>query len=68
MAKINSTNLVISLSKLVKDNDPTEPVLNDETKAQLEVILTELSGPGVLVEIQLNLDTLVINFVYILSL
>jgi hypothetical protein len=52
MAKINSTNLVISLSKLVKDNDPTEPVLNDETKAQLEVILTELSGPGVLVEIQ----------------
>lgn len=52
MAKINSTNLVVSLSKLVKDADPTEPVLNDEVKAQLEVILSELAGPGVLVEIQ----------------
>ena len=52
MAKINSTNMVISLSKLVKDSDPAEPVLNDETRAQLEVILTELAGPGVLVEIQ----------------
>lgn len=52
MAKINSTNLVISLSKLVKDTDPTEPVLNDETKAQLEQIITELAGAGVLVEIQ----------------
>jgi len=52
MAKINSTNLVISLSKLVKDTDPIEPVLNDETRSQLEVILTELAGAGVLVEIQ----------------
>jgi len=51
MAKINSTNLVISLSKLVKDTDPTEPVLNDETRAQLEAIVTELAGAGVLVEI-----------------
>ena len=52
MAKINSTNLVISLSKLVKDTDPDAPVLNDETKAQLEQIVTELAGVGVLVEIQ----------------
>ena len=52
MAKINSTNLVITLSKLVKDTDPTESVLNDETKAQLEQIVTELAGAGVLVEIQ----------------
>ena len=52
MAKINSTNLVIILSKLVKDTDPTEPVLNDETKLQLEQVVTELAGAGVLIEIQ----------------
>lgn len=52
MAKINSTNLVITLSKLVKDTDPDVPVLNDETKAQLEQIITELAGSGVLIEIQ----------------
>jgi len=52
MAKINSTNLVISLSKLVKDSDPSEPVLNDEIQAQLEAIITELAGDGVIVEIQ----------------
>ena len=52
MAKINSTNLVITLSKLVKATDPTEPVLNDETRVQLEAIVTELAGAGVLVEIQ----------------
>jgi len=52
MAKINSTNLVITLSKLVKDTDPTEPVLNDETKLQLEQVVTELAGAGVLIEIQ----------------
>ena len=52
MAKINSTNLVITLRKLVKDTDPTEPVLNDETKLQLEQVVTELAGAGVLIEIQ----------------
>lgn len=52
MAKINSSNLVVTLSKLVKDSDPTEPVLNDELKQQLEAILVELAGHGVLVEIQ----------------
>jgi len=52
MAKINSTNLVITLSKLVKDTDPDAPVLNEETKAQLEQIVTELAGAGVLIEIQ----------------
>ena len=52
MAKINSTNLVITLSKLAKDTDPDVPVLNEETKAQLEQIITELAGSGVLIEIQ----------------
>ena len=52
MAKINSTNLVITLSKLLKDTDPDAPVLNEETKAQLEQIVTELAGAGVLIEIQ----------------
>ena len=52
MAKINSTNLVVSLSKQVKDTEPDAPELNEETKAQLEQIVTELAGAGVLVEIQ----------------
>lgn len=52
MAKINSTNLVITLSRLVKDTDPDAPVLTDETRAQLEQIITELAGAGVLIEIQ----------------
>ena len=52
MAKINSTNLVITLSRLVKDTDPDAPVLTDETRAQLEQIIAELAGAGVLIEIQ----------------
>ena len=39
MAKINSTTMVITLSKLVKNSDPDAVVLDNNLKAQLEEII-----------------------------
>lgn len=52
MAKINSQTLVITVSQLVKDSDPTSPLLSEEVVAQLEAVVAELAGSGTLVEIQ----------------
>jgi hypothetical protein len=52
MAKINSTTMVITLSKLVKNNEPDAGVLDDAIKPQLEEIIKELAGPNVLIEIE----------------
>ena len=52
MAKINSTTMVITLSKLVKNSDPDAVVLDNDLKAQVEEIIKELAGPNVLIEIE----------------
>lgn len=52
MAKINEQTLVITVSQLVKDNDPMESLLSDEVVAQLEAVVGELAGAGTLVEIK----------------
>jgi len=52
MAKINEQTLVITVSQLVKDSDPTAPLLSTEVIAQLEAVVAELAGAGTLVEIQ----------------
>jgi hypothetical protein len=52
MAKINEQTLVITVSQLVKDDAPTEHLLNNEIVAQLEVVVSELAGAGTLVEIR----------------
>ena len=51
MAKINEQTLVITVSQLVKDDAPTEALLPAEVIAQLEAVVAELAGVGVLVEI-----------------
>jgi len=52
MAKINATELTIKVSKLVKDEDPVEPALTPEIVEQLKAAITELAGPGSLVEFE----------------
>ena len=51
MAKINEQTLVITISQLVKDSDNLQPLLSAEVIAQLEAVVAELAGAGVLVEI-----------------
>jgi hypothetical protein len=51
MAKINEQTLVITVSQLVKDNTDLQPLLSADTVAQLEAVVGELAGAGVLVEI-----------------
>ena len=51
MAKINEQTLVITVSQLVKDSADTQPLLSAEIIAQLEAVVAELAGAGVLVEI-----------------
>jgi hypothetical protein len=51
MAKLVEDVVVIKLSKLVKDNDPADVIVNDEVQAALEQVAQELAGNGVLVEV-----------------
>lgn len=51
MAKINSQTLVVSISQMVRDDAPESVILSDEVIAQLEAVISELAGSGVLVEI-----------------
>jgi hypothetical protein len=52
MAKINEQTLIITVSQLVKDDSPTQALLNDEVVNQLEAVVAELAGAGTLVEIK----------------
>jgi hypothetical protein len=52
MAKINQQNLVITLSSLIKDSAPESAILTADVLAQLEAVVAELAGAGVIVEIQ----------------
>jgi hypothetical protein len=52
MAKINQQNLVVTLSSLIKDSDAESAILSSDTLAQLEAVISELAGAGVIVEIQ----------------
>jgi len=51
VAKLQENTVAIKLSKLLKDTDQESPILTDDTVAQLEMVLQELVGTGVLVEI-----------------
>lgn len=50
MAKIYTETVVITLSKLVKDNDNTDIITTDDIIAALASVAEELAGPGVVVE------------------
>lgn len=52
MAKINEQTLIITVSQLVKDDAPTEPLLGQDVVVQLEAVVAELAGAGTLVEIR----------------
>ena len=52
MAKINQQNLVVTLSSLIKDSDPESFIISADVLVQLEAVIAELAGAGVIVEIQ----------------
>jgi hypothetical protein len=52
MAKVQSENIVITVSKLVKDNETDgTSMVSDEVIAALEQVAQELIGGGVVVEV-----------------
>lgn len=51
MAKINQQTLIITLSQMVKNDTAESPVLSQELVDQLEAVIAELAGHGVMVEI-----------------
>ena len=51
MARLNTKELIIKVSKLQKDNEEDDVIVGTETMEQLEVIISELVGSAVLVEI-----------------
>lgn len=52
MAKMIEDVLVIKLSKLVKDSDASDNIVNDDIQLALEQVAQELAGSGVLVEVE----------------
>jgi hypothetical protein len=52
MAKIQSESIVITFSKLTKDNEESNPITNGELVTSLEAVAQELAGAGIVVEIQ----------------
>lgn len=51
MAKLHEEIIVIKVSKLVKDSEAADTIADAETVANLEAVVQELVGAGVLVEI-----------------
>jgi hypothetical protein len=52
MAKIISENIVITFSKILKDNESdSSSVIDSEIQAALEQVTQELVGPGIVVEV-----------------
>ena len=51
MAKINEQTFVITVSQLIKNDENAKVLLSDDVIAQLEAVVSELAGPGTLVEI-----------------
>ncbi len=52
MARLNSKKIVVKVSKLQKDNEEDDQLLSSEAIEQLEAIIAELAGAGVIVEIE----------------
>jgi hypothetical protein len=52
MAKIHSETIAVKLSKLVKDSENPAQLASDDFDQNLEAIVQELVGEGVIVEIE----------------
>lgn len=53
MAQVVEENIVIRVSKLVKNNDSKQTLVSEETIQALEQVAQELMGDGVIVEVEL---------------
>ena len=51
MAKIHEETVVITLSKLVKDNDTGTEIVSNDIVASLQEAIEELLGTGIVVEV-----------------
>jgi hypothetical protein len=51
MAKLNESMIVVKVSELLRDDQETKTILDDETINSIEQVIQELAGPGKLVEI-----------------
>jgi hypothetical protein len=54
MAKLNTQTLTIKISKLTRDDESCGDLIDSDTISQLESIITELAGSGVLVEVSVE--------------
>jgi|TARA_B100000780_G_C21063533_1_gene427609 hypothetical protein len=54
MAQLNEQHINIKVSELLKDGDEPKVILTDDIVSQLEAVISELAGPGKLVEIIRN--------------
>jgi hypothetical protein len=52
MATLHEEIVVIKISKLVRDNEVSSIILNEELLQSLEAVVQELAGTNVLVEVQ----------------
>jgi hypothetical protein len=51
MAKIISENIVITFSKIVKDNEEGSSIAGADVQSALEQVAQELVGSGIVVEV-----------------
>lgn len=52
VAKIHEEVVIVKVSKLVKNNDDQESLVNDDMLAALEQVAQELLGDSVIVEVE----------------
>lgn len=52
MAKIHSDAIVIEVSRIAKDDQQLESIVNDEIVATLEQVVQQLVGEGAVVEVK----------------
>lgn len=52
MAKLNSASINITFSQVIKNSETATALITDEFLGQLEAIVRELAGAGILVEIE----------------
>ena len=52
MAKLVTETFTITLSKMVKNTEDAATIIDGDTLASLETVITELAGEGVMVEIE----------------
>jgi len=54
MARLLTQTIVIQVNKMVRNDDTSTEILDSDTIAQLEAVVTELSGSDTLVEITVD--------------